>query len=81
MLHGVYSPMDEVDTSDNENEEISLAGHTSNNLDAEYHRKQDSTAKQIDLDTASNANYSTGNPQDSLLREATLRSELFARFT
>ncbi|XP_039682842.1 uncharacterized protein [Medicago truncatula] len=71
--------MDEVDTSDNENEEISLAGHTSNNHDVEYHKKQDTKAKQIDLDTAINANFSTSRPRDSLLFEATLRSELFVQ--
>jgi hypothetical protein len=76
---GVYSPMDEFDASDNENEEIFLAGHASNHLDAEYHRKQDSREKQMDKDTASNTNCSTDSPEDSLLLEATLRSELFAR--
>ncbi|XP_058736605.1 uncharacterized protein LOC131609007 isoform X3 [Vicia villosa] len=76
---GVYSPMDEFDTSDNENEEISLAEHASNHFDAGYHRKQDSKVKQMDIDTTSNANCSTDSPQDSLLLEATLRSELFAR--
>nr|XP_027188819.1 uncharacterized protein LOC101514217 isoform X2 [Cicer arietinum] len=75
----VYSPTNESDTSANENEEISLSGHVSNHLDAEYHRKQDSKAKQMDIDTTSNANCSTGSPQDSLLLEAALRSELFAR--
>lgn len=79
VIDGVYSPLDELDTSANENEEISLAGHVSNHLGAEYHRKQDSEAKQMDIDTASNANFSTDIPQDSLLLEATLRSELFAR--
>ena len=77
--NGVYSPSDELDTSANENEEISPAGHVSNHLDAEYNRKQDSTSKMMDIDTASNAKFSTDSHQDSLLLEATLRSELFAR--
>ncbi|KAJ1435530.1 putative zinc-finger domain [Sesbania bispinosa] len=76
---GVYSPLDDLDTSANENEEISPAGHVSKHLDAEYHRKQDSKAKLMDIDAASNANFSIDNPQDSLILEATLRSELFAR--
>ncbi|XP_027350072.1 uncharacterized protein LOC113861453 [Abrus precatorius] len=76
---GVYSPSDELDASANENEDISPVGHLSNHCDAEYIRKQDSKAKLVDVDTASNAKFSTDNPQDSLLLEATLRSELFAR--
>ncbi|KAK7340866.1 hypothetical protein VNO77_21582 [Canavalia gladiata] len=75
---GVYSPSDELDTSANENEEISPVGHVSNRRDAEYFRKQNK-AKLVDIDAASNANFSTGSPQDSFLLEATLRSELFAR--
>ncbi|XP_057436393.1 uncharacterized protein LOC130728829 isoform X2 [Lotus japonicus] len=76
---GVHSPLDELDTSANENEEISPDGHVSNHLDSEYHRKQYSKAKLMDIDTASNANTPPDCPQDPLLLEATLRSELFAR--
>lgn len=75
---GVYS-LDELDISANENEEISPDGHVFNHLDAEYHRKQDSKSKKMDIDTASNAYFPTDSPQDSLLLEATLRSELYAR--
>ncbi|KAK7295701.1 hypothetical protein RJT34_18612 [Clitoria ternatea] len=78
---GAYSPSDEIYASANENEEISPAGHVSNLCDSEYHRKQDSKARQVEVDTASNTKFSTDSPQDqdSLLLEATLRSELFAR--
>ncbi|TKY64886.1 putative zinc-finger domain [Spatholobus suberectus] len=76
---GVYSPSDELDTSANENEEISPSGHVSNHRDTEYHRKQNSKSKVVDIDMTSNANFSTDNPQDSLLLEAKLRAELFAR--
>uniref|UniRef100_A0A0R0F5L3 Putative zinc-finger domain-containing protein n=1 Tax=Glycine max TaxID=3847 RepID=A0A0R0F5L3_SOYBN len=77
---GFYSPSDELDTAANENEEISPPGHVSNHHDAEYHRKQNSKSKLVDTDTTSNANFSNDSPQDSLLLEAKLRSELFARF-
>ncbi|KAL2329609.1 hypothetical protein Fmac_017190 [Flemingia macrophylla] len=76
---GVYSPSDELDTSANENEEISPSGQVSNHRDAEYHGKHDSKSKLVDIDTTSNANFATDDPQDSLLLEAKLRSELFAR--
>ncbi|RDX80061.1 hypothetical protein CR513_39418, partial [Mucuna pruriens] len=76
---GVYSPSDELDTSANENEEVSPSGHVSNQRDAEYHIKQASMSKLVDIDTTSNTIFSTDNPQDSLLLEAKLRSELFAR--
>lgn len=77
---GLYSPSDELDTSANENEEISPSEHVSNHHGAEYHRKQDSKSKLVDRDMTSNANFSTDDPQeDSLLLEAKLRSELFAR--
>ncbi|KAK7394229.1 hypothetical protein VNO78_14751 [Psophocarpus tetragonolobus] len=77
---GVYSPSDELDTSANENEEISPSGQVSSHHDTEYHRKQDAMSKSMDIDTTSNTKFSTDNPQDSLLLEAKLRSELFARF-
>ncbi|XP_015963018.1 uncharacterized protein LOC107486953 isoform X1 [Arachis duranensis] len=77
--NGIYSPSDELDTSGNENGEISPAGNVSSNLDAEYNKEQDSNGKLMDIDTTSNANFSTDCPQDSLLLEATLRSQLFAR--
>nr|KYP50759.1 hypothetical protein KK1_027449 [Cajanus cajan] len=41
--------------------------------------KQYSKSKLVDIDMTSNANFSTDDPQDSLLLEAKLRSELFAR--
>lgn len=67
---GVSSPSNELDTSANENEEMSPD---------ENHRKKDSEAKLMDIDNASNAKVSTDSPRDSLLLEAALRSELFAR--
>ncbi|CAJ1840561.1 unnamed protein product [Sphenostylis stenocarpa] len=76
----VYSPSDELGTSANENEESSPSGHVSNHHDADYLRKQDSVSKLVDRDIISNANFSNHNPQDTLLLEEKLRSELFARF-
>ncbi|QCE12869.1 hypothetical protein DEO72_LG10g4119 [Vigna unguiculata] len=77
----VYSPSDELGTSANENEESSPSGHVCNHhRDADYFRKEDSVSKLVDRDTTSNAILCSDNPQDSLLLEAKLRSELFARF-
>ncbi|KAI4348138.1 hypothetical protein L6164_008897 [Bauhinia variegata] len=76
---GVYSPSDELDTSANENDEMSPAGHVSTGHDAEHHWKQDSQAKLMDIDTASNTRFCAESAQDSFLLEARLRSELFAR--
>lgn len=76
---GVYSPSDELDTSANDNEEMSPAIHVYTHHDIVNQRKQDSEDKLMDIDTASNARHCAESPQDSLLLEATLRSELFAR--
>lgn len=75
---GVYSPSDELDTSANDNEEISPAIHVSTR-DIVNQRKQYSKVKVMDIDTASNPRLCAESPQDSLLLEAALRSELFAR--
>ncbi|XP_019419369.1 PREDICTED: uncharacterized protein LOC109329917 isoform X2 [Lupinus angustifolius] len=76
---GGYSPSGELDTSGNENEEMSPDGHVSTHLGVENHRNKDTMVKLMDIDTASNAKLSTDSPQDPLVLEATLRSELFAR--
>lgn len=76
---GVYSPSDELDTSANDNEEMSPAIHVSTHHNIVNQRKQYSKAKVMDIDTTSNPRLCAESPQDSLLLEATLRSELFAR--
>ncbi|KAE9615673.1 putative tetratricopeptide-like helical domain, zinc-finger domain-containing protein [Lupinus albus] len=76
---GGYSPSGELDTSGNENEEMSPDGHVSTHLGVENHRNKDTMVKLMDIDTASNTKHSTDTPQDPLVLEATLRSELFAR--
>ncbi|XP_054801394.1 uncharacterized protein LOC129305366 isoform X2 [Prosopis cineraria] len=74
----VNSPSDELDASANDNEEMSPS-HVSTDHGIVNQRKQYSNASLMDRDTSSNARLSTEDPQDSLLLEAALRSELFAR--
>ncbi|KAK7273046.1 hypothetical protein RIF29_14092 [Crotalaria pallida] len=76
---GGYSPSDELDISANENEEMSPAGRISSHLDVENCGQKDSKVNLMEIDTASDAKVSADSPRDSLLLEATLRSELFAR--
>ncbi|CAL0308299.1 unnamed protein product [Lupinus luteus] len=76
---GGYSPLGELDTSGNENGEMSPDGHVSTHLGVENHRNKDMMVKLMDIDTTSNAKLSADSPQDPLVLEATLRSELFAR--
>ncbi|KAF7822312.1 uncharacterized protein G2W53_027767 [Senna tora] len=76
---GFYSPSDEIDTSANDNEEMSPAIHVSTNHDTVNQRKQYSKAKLMDIDAALNARPCAEIPQDPLLLEAALRSELVAR--
>ncbi|KAK4279916.1 hypothetical protein QN277_011615 [Acacia crassicarpa] len=75
----VNSPSDELDTSANDNEEMSPSIHVSTDHDNVNQGKQYSNANLMDRDTGPNARISADDPQDSLLLEAALRSELFAR--
>lgn len=76
----VNSPSDELDTSANDNEEMSPSINVSTDHDNVNQGKQYSNANLMDRDTGPNARISADDPQDSLLLEAALRSELFARF-
>ncbi|KAF7825249.1 uncharacterized protein G2W53_016413 [Senna tora] len=76
---GFYSPSDVLDTSANDNEEMSPAIYVSTNHDIVNQRKQYSKAKLMDIDAAMNARPCAESPQDTLLLEAALRSELVAR--
>ncbi|XP_028778112.1 uncharacterized protein LOC114734641 [Neltuma alba] len=78
-VDGVNSPSDELDTSANDNGEMSPSLHMSTDHDNVDQRRQYSNTNLMDRDTAPHSRLGAEDPQDSLLLEAALRSELFAR--
>ncbi|XP_031270397.1 uncharacterized protein LOC116128784 isoform X2 [Pistacia vera] len=80
VVHGLSSPSNELNVSADENEETFPLDHESVQHNFEDNQKEQiSEGRQMDKNSNVNKSSSIDGSKDSLLLEATLRSELFAR--
>ncbi|KAL6980502.1 hypothetical protein U1Q18_022140 [Sarracenia purpurea var. burkii] len=80
MEDGVFSPSNDLNESADEDEETFPFDHQSGHTDLDSQRKEESYGqREQDMNDEAKRKFSFDSCQDSLLLEATLRSQLFAR--